>query len=68
MHFPHLFKEIDSFIINSAPLFDDITINYSIQVTDMPLVLQTEIFESQDEAVVRFWPNAKDLLITSEMA
>ena len=31
----------------------------------MPAVLQTGIFESQDEAVVRFWSNTKESLITS---
>ena len=44
VHLPNLFREIDSFIINSAQLFDDVIINDGIPITYMPPVLQTTIF------------------------
>ena len=39
VHFPNLFREIDSFIINAAQIFDDIIINDSKPIIDIPTVL-----------------------------
>ena len=39
VHFPNLFRELDIFIINAAHIFDDVIINDSIQITDIPPVL-----------------------------
>ena len=36
MHFPNLFRDIYSFIINDAHIFDYLIINDSITITDMP--------------------------------
>ena len=67
-HFPNLFRYIDSFIINSVHIFYYVIVNDSIPISDISPVLQTANFESQDEAVVRFFFNTKESLITSTMA
>ena len=53
--------------MNAAQIFDDVIINDSIPITYMPPVLQTEIFESHDDAVVTFWYNTKESPITPEI-
>ena len=59
MHLSNYSREIYSFITNAAHFFDDVIINDSIPITNMPAVLQNGIFESWDEAVVGFWYNTK---------
>ena len=43
VHLPNQFIEIDGFIINYVKIFDDVIINYSIPIIDMPPLLQTEM-------------------------
>ena len=59
VYLQNIYIEIESLIINAAHIFDDVIINGSITITDMPPVLHTAIFESQDEVVVIFWSNTK---------
>ena len=66
--FPNSMREIDSFIIDAAHLFDDIIINDTLPITDLPPVLQTAIHESNEMAQIKYWKDMRSSIISSARA
>ena len=59
IYFPNSYRTLDTYITYAAHLFDDIIIKNEIPITDLPPVLQSNLFESVDIKIINFWNDRK---------
>ena len=60
--FPNSLRTLDSWIVAAGDLFESVIVSNDIPITSMPSVLQSSLFQTSDESVVKFW--MKERMIT----
>lgn len=68
VYFPNSMRQVDSFIVDAAHLFDDVIVNDILPITDLPPIIQSAIFESQNNAIKNFWCDTTATIISSALA
>ena len=65
--FPNSLRTLDSWIVAAGDLFDSVIVSNNIAITSMPSVLQSSLFETTDESVLKFWKDSRMNMCKSAM-
>ena len=58
---------MDTYITYAAQIFDDIIVKNIVPITDLPPVLQCNLFESTENSITNFWKQTKQSFLNAAL-